>query len=170
MLKVFYGINKSRILTRDSALLKTAYDLTLKADKEITTQANCVEILKYLLPGQMGFELKEITKDTIVNVLQVKNDSLLNTHKSSSEYFGTTIRYDNWESKGATIDNLKDFLEDNYSQLITVAKNNDGKFDFILYTKDLMKATETLENEYGIVLKRKILKTSLWEIIKEEEI
>lgn len=169
MLKVFYGINKSRILNQDSALLKTTYDLTLKADKEFTTQANCVEMLKYLLPEQMGFELTEISKDTIVNILHIENDSLLNIHISNSKYFGTTMRYDNWESKGATIENLKDFLEDNYSQLITVEKYTDSKFDFIISAKYFGKAIETLENDYGLVLKNKAQKTSFWKIIKEKE-
>jgi thiol-disulfide isomerase/thioredoxin len=167
MLRVFFGINKSRILTQDSALLKTTYDLALKADKEITTQANCVEMLKYLLPKNMGFELQEITKDTIVNNLQIENDSLLNSHKSASKYFGTTLRYDNWELKGATIENLKDFMEDNYSQLITVDKLNDRKFDFIICAKDFEKARKTLDNKYGIVFRKKVQKTSLWKIKKE---
>jgi len=166
MLNVFYGINKSRILTKDSVLLKTTYDLTLKADKEITTQANCVEMLKHLLPENLGFKLKEISRDTIVNVLQIENDSLLNTHLSNSKYFGTTMRYDNWESNGATIEKLKDFLEDNYTQLITVEKNNDKKFDFNICAQNLDKAIETLKNDYGLVLKRKARKTSFWKIIK----
>jgi len=51
MLQVLYGINRSRILSDDSALLKTTYDVTLKADEAMTSQANCVEMLKYLLPG-----------------------------------------------------------------------------------------------------------------------
>ena len=169
MLKVFYGINKSRILTQDSVLLKTTYDLTLKADREITTQANCVEMLKYLLPTQMGFEIKEILKDTIVNALQIVNDSLLNIHESSSQYLGTTMRYDNWESKGATIENLKDFLEDNYSKIIVVEKTDDRKFDFVISAKDFEKAKETLENDYGLILKTKNQKTSFWKIVNKNK-
>lgn len=169
MLKVFYGINKPRILTKDSLLLKTTYDLTLKADKKITTQANCVEMLKYLLPEQMGFELKEILKDTIVNVLCVENDSLLNTHKSNSQYFGTTMRYDNWESKGATIENLKDFLEDNYLKLISVNETVNGKFDFIIPAKNFEETKKTLENDYGLILKSISQKTQLWKIIRKKK-
>lgn len=166
MLKVFYGINKSRILTQDSVLLKTTYDLTLKADEKITNQTNCVEILKYMLPKQMGIELKEILKDTIVRVLHIENDSLLDSHISNSEYFGTTMRYDNWESEGATLENLKDFLEDNYSQLISVEKSSKRIFDFIICANNLNKAIETLKNDYGIVLKNKNQKTRMWKINK----
>ena len=166
MLKVFYGINKSRILTKDSVLLKTTYDVTLKADKEITTQANCVDMLKYLLPEQMDFKLKELPKDTLVGLLQIENDSLLNVHNSSSQHFGTSLRYDNWESKGATIENLKDFLEDNYSILLEVKKPDDRKFDFIISANDLEKAKATLENEYGLIIKMENQEINFWEIIK----
>lgn len=166
MLKVFYGINKSRILTKDSVLLKTTYDVTLKADKEITTQANCVDMLKYLLPEQMDFKLKELPKDTLVGLLQIENDSLFNVHNSSSQHFGTSLRYDNWESKGATIENLKDFLEDNYSILLEVKKPDDRKFDFIISANDLEKAKATLENEYGLIIKMENQEIIFWEIIK----
>nr|WP_321485118.1 TlpA disulfide reductase family protein [uncultured Draconibacterium sp.] len=166
MLKVFYGINKSRILKKDSVLLKTTYDVTLKADKEITTQANCVDMLKYLLPEQMDFKLKELPKDTLVGLLQIENDSLLNVHNSSSQHFGTSLRYDNWESKGATIENLKDFLEDNYSILLEVKKPDDRKFDFIISANDLEKAKATLENEYGLIIKMENQEINFWEIIK----
>lgn len=166
ILKLFYGINKSRILSQDSALLKTTYDLTLKADQKITTQANCVDLLKHLLPQQLGFELEEIKKDTTIFVLQIENDSILNTHKSNSQYFGTTMRYDNWESKGATIGNLKDFLEDNYIKLISVNGADNRKFDFIIPANDFEKAKNTLENEYGLIFKSISQKTEFWKIIK----
>lgn len=165
MLKVFYGINKSRILSNDSTLLKTAYDVTLTADKDITTQANCVEMFKYLLPKQLGFELKEVNKDTIVNVLQIQNDSLLTTHLSNSEFFGTTMRYDNWESKGATIGNLKDFFEDNYLKLISFNIADNRKFNFTIPADDFEAAKKIIENNYGLILKTKKQKTQLWEII-----
>lgn len=168
MLKTFYGINKSRILSQDSTLLKTTYDLTLKADKEITTQANCVEMLKFLLPEQMGFELKEFVKDTVIIKLQIENDSLLDTYKSNSQFFGTTMRYDNWESKGATLKNLKDFLEDNYLRLISVNEADNRKFDFIIPAKDFENAKKTLENEYGIIFKSTNGKTDFWKISRQK--
>lgn len=164
ILKVFYGINKSRILTQDSILLNTSFDLTLKANKEITTQANCVEILKYLLPEQMDFELKENIIDTIVGFIQIENDSLLNTHISNSPFFGTSMRYDNWEAKGASIEKLKDFLEDNYNILLEIGNPDDRKFDFIISAKDIEKCKEALKSDYGIEIKAEQLKTSLWEI------
>jgi len=166
MLKVFYGINKSRILTHDSTLLETKYDLTLKVNKEITNQANCIEMVKYLLQKKMDFKLKEFSKDTLVGIIQIENDSLLSMHKSNSQYFGTTMRYDNWEGKGASIEDLKDFLEDNYSVLLDVNKRDNRKFDFIISSKDLNKTKETLKNEYGLIVNIKNQKISFWEISK----
>ena len=166
MLKVFYGINKSRILTHDSTLLETKYDLTLKVNKEITNQANCIEMVKYLLQKKMDFKLKEFSKDTLVGIIQIENDSLLSMHKSNSQYFGTTMRYDNWEGKGASIEDLKDFLEDNYSVLLDVKKRDNRKFDFIISSKDLNKTKETLKNEYGLIVNIKNQKISFWEISK----
>ena len=166
MLKVFYGINKSRILTHDSTLLETKYDLTLKANKEITNQANCIEMVKYLLQKKLDFKLKEFSKDTLVGIIQIENDSLLSMHKSNSQYFGTTMRYDNWEGKGASIEDLKDFLEDNYSVLLDVKKRDNRKFDFIISSKDLNKTKETLKNEYGLIVNIKNQKISFWKILK----
>ena len=166
MLKVFYGINKSRILTHDSTLLETKYDLTLKVNKEITNQANCIEMVKYLLQKKMDFKLKEFSKDTLVGIIQIENDSLLSMHKSNSQYFGTTMRYDNWEGKGASIEDLKDFLEDNYSVLLDVNKRDNRKFDFIISSKDLNKTKETLKNEYGLIVNIKNQKISFWKILK----
>ena len=166
MLKVFYGINKSRILTHDSTLLETKYDLTLKVNKEITNQANCIEMVKYLLQKKMDFKLKEFSKDTLVGIIQIENDSLLSMHKSNSQYFGTTMRYDNWEGKGASIEDLKDFLEDNYSVLLDVKKRDNRKFDFIISSKDLNKTKETLKNEYGLIVNIKNQKISFWKILK----
>ena len=151
-------------------LLKTTYDVTLKADKEITTQANCVEMLKYLLPEQMDFELKGLSKDTIVGILQIENDSLLNTHKSVSQHFGTSMQYDNWESKGATIENLKDFLEDNYSILLATRKTDKRKFDIIIPAKDLKKAIELLKKEYGMLIKLEKRNELFWKIEKTKDI
>jgi len=87
-------------------------------------------------------------------------------HKSNSQYFGTTMRYDNWEGKGASIEDLKDFLEDNYSVLLDVKKRDNRKFDFIISSKDLNKTKETLKNEYGLIVNIKNQKISFWEISK----
>lgn len=166
MLQVFYGINRSRIISGDSAFLKTTYDVTLKADEEMTSQANCVEMLKYLLPGELGFEIREITMDTLVNVLQVTNDSLLVTHLTMSAGLGTTIRYDQWEAKGATLDNLRDFIEAQYDQLVTVNAKDDRKYDFVIPTIDFGKAVEILKDQYGLILIPQTRKERFWEVEK----
>lgn len=167
MLTVFYGINKSRILAQDSVFLKTTYDITLKADNEVTTQANCVEMLKFLLPENMKFDLTKVVKDTIVNIIEIENDSLLTTHVSNAQYLEKTIRYDNWEAKGATIENLKDFLENNHSKLISAKEADNRKFDFIISANDFEEAKYTLENEYGLILKPTNHKTEFWKIIEK---
>lgn len=169
MLKDFYGINKSRMLTQDSTLLKTTYDITLEAHEEITTEANCFDMLKFLLPEQMGFELKEVVKDTVVDAMHIENDSLLNTHKSNSQYLGTSISYGNWQAKGATIENLIDFLEDNYLKLIAVKTTDDRKFDFIIPANDFEEAKNTLKKEYGLTLKSITQQTKLWRIKRNEK-
>lgn len=167
MLQVFYGINRSRIISGDSAFLKTTYDVTLKADEEMTSQANCVEMLKYLLPGELGFEIREITMDTLVNVLQVTNDSLLVTHLTMSAGLGTTIRYDQWEAKGATLDNLRDFIEAQYDQLVTVNAKDDRKYDFVIPTIDFGKAVEIMKDQYGLILIPQTRKERFWEVEKQ---
>jgi len=165
----FYGINKSRILSNDSVFLNTNYDLNLKANKDITTEANCVEILKYNLPKELGLQLKKIRKDTLVNILQTENDSLLKNHLSDNKYFGTTIRYTNWEAKGATLDNLKNFFENEYKILVAIKGKNNEKYDFILPINDFGKAVEALKSSYGIVIKTEQQKTDFWEINKSDK-
>ena len=160
----FYGINKSRILSTDSALLNTPYDLSLKANKKITTAANCVEILKYNLPQELGLQLNKFSKDTLVNIIQIENDSLLKNHLSDNEYFGTTIRYNNWEAKGATVTNLKNFFENEYNILVGIQGKNTEKYDFILPLDDFNKAIDNLKNSYGLVLKTGKQKADFWRI------
>ena len=162
----FYGINKSRIFSNDSVLLNTTYDLNLKANKEITTEANCIEILKYNLPQELGLQLKKISKDTLVNILQINNDSLLKNHLSEFENLGTTIRYTNWEAKGATLENLKNFFENEYNILVALKSENIEKYDFILPINDFGKAIDTLKSSYGLVLKTGNQKTDFWKINK----
>lgn len=110
-------------------------------------------MLKYLLPEQMDFELKELSKDTLVGIIQIENDLLLNSHVSSYQVLGAVMRYGHWECKGATIGNLKDFLENNFSMLLEVKNTDDRKFDFIISANDFRKAKVTLENEYGLIIK-----------------
>ena len=164
MLQVFYGINKSRILSDDSTLLKTTYDLTLKADKEITTEANCVEMLKYLLPEQLEMTIKKVSKDTLVNIIRIENDSLLNQHISDYKYFFTSVRYGNWEAKGAKLENLVDFIENEYNILVALDQQDDRKFEFLIPIKDLEKFKEKLFKDYGLIIYSEIRKTDFWKI------
>jgi len=166
MLKSFYGINKPRIISNDANLFDTNYDLSLKADMEITTKANSVEILKYLLPIELGFEMSEINKDTLVNIIKIENDSVLNLSESSSEFFGTTMRFDNWEATGATIENLKDFIENEYQLLTVTEYSDDTKFDFILPVNDWERAKEILYKDYGLLIEKDKRTTTFWEINK----
>ncbi|WP_439185760.1 TlpA family protein disulfide reductase [Carboxylicivirga taeanensis] len=167
MLSTFYGINKSRVLTQDSMLLKTPYDLTLMADKDLTTSANCVEMLKYLLPEYLDIRLQEVKRDTIVGILKIENDSLLLSNKSNAKFYGTSIRYDNWEAKGATLVNLKNFLEDNYSKLVDINEVDERKYDFVIPSKNFNKAKETLLVEYGINVINQKTESEFWQLIKE---
>ncbi len=164
MLQVFYGINKSRILSDDSTLLKTTYDLTLKADKEITTEANCVEMLKYLLPEQLEMTIKKVSKDTLVNIIRIENDSLLNLHISDYKYFFTSVRYGNWEAKGAKLENLVDFIENEYNILVALDQQDDRKFEFLIPIKDLEKFKEKLFKDYGLIIYSEKQKTDFWKI------
>lgn len=169
MLSTFYGINKSRVLAQDSILLKTPYDVTLMADKDVTTSANCVEMLKYLLPQYLDIKLQEVKRDTLVGILKIENDSLLLSHKSDEKFYGTTMRYDNWEAKGATLTNLKNFLEDNYSELVDVVKVDERKFDFIIPSKDFNNAKRTLMIEYGIKIINQKAEAEFWQLIKNKQ-
>ncbi|WP_027421288.1 TlpA family protein disulfide reductase [Crocinitomix catalasitica] len=169
MLKTLYEINKSRILTKDSVLLKTCYDLTLNADKKITTEANCIEMVKVLIPQELGFELLEIEKDTTVSVLEVANNSLLSEHVTKHQNAGASSNRKYWEARSVTIEGLKDFLENNYGQLIIIEKSSEIRYDIKLRMDDFEKAIATLEKEYGIVLKKETRKTNFWKIIKEDK-
>jgi len=159
---IFYGLNGSRILTKDSILLNSTYDLTLKADKEITTAANCVEMLKYLLPKELNIQLTEITKDTLVQYIQIENDTLLNGSKSQVDFFGTTTKSDTVELIGASLINLIDFMENNYAILLEINQADNRMFDFTLPVNDINKVKETLKKRYGLQIKTKQQQTKFW--------
>lgn len=170
ILATYYKINKSRIITNDTSLLQTNYDITLKADKDLTTEANCVEMLKYLLPDALDFDLSKVFKDTIIHRMIVVNDSLLQQNRSKSIGFGTTFRYDNWEVKGATLKNISDYLENQYELLVEIEGRNTAKFNLVLPSNDLEKTIETLEIKYGIRLFRTPNRTEFWNIQKKAEL
>ena len=169
ILKTFYGINRSRVLTDDTSLLKTSFDLTLKADKEITTEANCVEMLKCLLPEHLGLKLEKVKKDTLVNNIQIKNDSLLNSHLSKSKFLGTSKRNDNWIAKGARFEDLKNILENEYNMLVVFDQRNNQKYDFRIPINDYSKLRKVLKQEYGLLIKPNKHVTDFWIIDNLEE-
>lgn len=164
ILGTFYGISRSRLMYADTVLLQTAYDLTLKADMRSTTEANCVEMLKYLLPGQIGFGLEEILRDTVVNRIHIADERLLNAHISDSKFLGTTVRYNKWESKGATLDDLKKFLENNYSILFDLAVEDTMKYDFIVPVISFSDAARVLEQDYGLSISEQNQKARFWKV------
>lgn len=169
MLDIFYGINRSRIISNDTSLLKTKYDLTFKADNEIMSEANFMEMLKLLLLKHLDMQMTEIKKDTLAGTIVIANDSLLNTHLSKYPYPGITFRFDNWEAKAATLVKLKDFLENQFNILINVYPGDDRKFDFIISATDLEKTKKTLEKDYGISIRYEMQKTTFWKIKKSNQ-
>lgn len=118
ILSTFFGYSKSRILLKDTALLSHTYDIRLTADKNISTEANCVEMFKYLLPEHLGLDIVSIEKDTTVNVLHVVNDTLLKSHLSEFDYPGSSKYKTKWCLNAATLTYLKNCLENEYLVLM----------------------------------------------------
>ncbi len=162
----YYKINKSRIITNDTSLFKINYDISLKADKDLTSEANCVDMLKYLLPDALDLNLSKVFKDTVIYEMVVVNDSLLQRNKSYSIGSGTTFRYDNWEVKGATLKIISDYFENQYGLLVVNKGQNTAKYNLILPSNDLEEAVITLEKKYGIRLLRTTGKIEFWKIQK----
>jgi uncharacterized protein (TIGR03435 family) len=169
ILRTFYGINESRVLTDDTSFLKTSFDLTLKADKEITTEANCVEMLKYLLPEHLGLKLEKEKIDTLVNNIQIKNDSLLNSNLSKSKFLGTSKKNGNWIAKGARFEDLKNILENEYNILVVLDQRNNQKYNFKIPINDYNKLREVLKQKYGLLIKSDKHVTDFWIIDNLEE-
>lgn len=168
ILSVFYGYSKSRILCKDTSLLSDTYDITLKADKEITTEANCIEMFKYLLPNHLEFDILNVEKDTFVNILKVYSDTLLKKHLSEFDFWGSSKDNVKWSLTGATLFNLKSFLENEYNVLMEIEQQSDTKFDFVLPSNDYEATVEKLEKAYGIEVKPEKLKTQLVEIKRKK--
>ncbi|MBN1989876.1 MAG: TlpA family protein disulfide reductase [Bacteroidales bacterium] len=162
LLNVFYGMSKPRIINRKNIPLETAFDITLKADKSITTEANCVEMLRFLLPQQLGVNIKEVEMDTVARVVGVLNNRLLENNLSSENNLGVTIRYNNWEAKGARIVDLKNFLENQFNMLVEVEAETNSRYNFVLSNINLFEVEKKLENDYGIRLINKKVKTKFW--------
>jgi len=168
ILSVFYGYSKSRILCKDTSLLSDTYDITLKADKKITTEANCIEMFKYLLPNHLEFDISTVERDTCVNMLKVYNDTLLRNHLSEFDFLGSSKDQVKWSLTGATLFNLKSFLENEYNILLEIEQQSDKKIDFVLPPDDYEATVEKLEKAYGIEVKPMKLKTQLVEIKRKK--
>ena len=111
----------------------------------------------------MELEVKQTVFSTLINILKIENDSLLNRHIfSESKFIGTTIRYGNWEGKGATLEDLVDFIENGYNILATIDKKDNRNFEFVIPMNNLEKAKEILRNDYGIDIKTKKQKVTFW--------
>ena len=162
ILNVFHEINRSRIINRKNIPLETSFDITLKADKSVTTEANSVEMLRFLLPKELGFGIKELELDTIVKVIRVSDGNLLESNHSSETYLGTTIRYKNWEAKGARMTDLRNFLENQFNILVDVDKETNNRYNFVLSNTDFLEAVKKLETDYGIILDSKKAKSKFW--------
>lgn len=162
ILNSFYEINTPRVINRTNIPLETSFDLTLKADKSIMTEANCVEMLRFLLPKELGIEIKEIKIDTLVNFIELSNNQLLDKNLSKENHYGITIRYDNWEANGVEIKDLKNFLENKYGLLVEIEKETNNKYSFVLPINNLLKTKEKLEIDYGIKLTEKRMKSKFW--------
>ena len=168
ILSVFYGYSKSRILIKDTTLLNDTYDITLTADKDITTEANSIEMFKYLLPNHLGIDISTVERDTSVNMLKVYNDTLLRKHLSEFNFLGSSKDNVKWSLTGATLFNLKSFLENEYNVLMEIEQQSDTKFDFALPSNDYEAAVEKLKKAYGIEIKPVKLKTQLVEIKRKK--
>lgn len=162
ILNVFYGINSPRIINRKGIALEESFDLTLKADQSITTEANCVEMLRFLLPNELGIQINEHEVDTIVKLVKITNSPLLEKNISKTPYFETTLRYENWEAKGASLVDLKNFLESQYEVLVEVNMECSNKYSFILPVNDIQVAVGKLESDYGITLVDRRMVTKFW--------
>lgn len=100
----------------------------------------------------------------MVNVLQVANDSLLAKHSSQSAGLGTTIRYDLWEAVGATLENLSNFLESQYSQLVSVDATDNRRFYLVIPSTDFSKAIEILKDQYGLTMIPQTREERFWKV------
>jgi thiol-disulfide isomerase/thioredoxin len=162
LLNVFYGINKPRIINQKKLHLDTPFDIILKTDKNVTTESNCVEMLRYLLPRELGFEIKQIELDTISRKISISQINHLKENISNEPFFGNAIRYDNWEASGARLTDLKNFFENHYNMLIELENETNTKYNFILPINDILLALDKLETTYGIKLIDTKTKTTFW--------
>ncbi len=118
IIKQYYKVSSQRIIVNDTTMLNKRYNITLKADKNFVTAANCPEILKYFLVDALDLQIKEVQIDTVCHSLTIINDSLSGLCRSNQKGTGITFRFNNWEARGISLDGIKKFLEDKYGLLI----------------------------------------------------
>lgn len=167
VLNDFYNINNARIIIEDISLLDKSFDVQLKLNKEVVESKNSMEIFKFHYLNSIGLEYEKITKYSRVHELIVSNNKKLNSFSSNEKYKGTTLRYDNWEAKGMKLEDLKNFLENNYNIVVELNEEKNNKYDFILPTNNLEKAILKLQTDYGIIFREGNQKTYFYEFKKK---
>ena len=177
MLKAFWKINSPRVICDDSNLLKTKYDLTLQANRDIPIENNCMEAIKWILPKELGVKVKSVFKDTTFYDLQLAESSLLKAHISDRNFYGDAHNLAQpgdtiptiWVAKGATIENLKNFLENQFNILVKVGKPDTLRYNFTLSLVSFPETEKLLHSKYGIKLVPSQGKTEMFAIIKNDQ-
>ncbi|MGV8134235.1 MAG: peroxiredoxin family protein [Mangrovibacterium sp.] len=175
MLKTFWKINSPRVICDDPDLLKTKYDLTLQANRDIPIENNCIEAIKWILPEKLGVKVKSFFKDTVLYDLQLTEDSLLKAHISGRKFYGDAHNLAQpgdsiptiWVAKGATLENLKNFIENQFNLLVKVEKQDTLRYNFTLSLVSFTETEKLLHDKYGIKLMPSRGKTEMFRIIKE---
>jgi thiol-disulfide isomerase/thioredoxin len=175
MLKAFWKINSPRVICDDSNLLKAKYDLTFQANRDIPIENNCMEAIKWILPKELGVKIKSVFKDTTFYDLQLAEDSLLKAHISDRKFYGDAHNFAQpgdsiptiWVTKGATLENLKNFIENQFNLLVKVEKQDTLRYNFTLSLVSFPETEKLLRSKYGIKLMPSRGKTEMFRIIKE---
>ncbi len=177
MLSLYWHINSSRVLNYDSAFLKKRYDVNFQASKNIPIEDNCTEAIKWLLPKELNFQPQPVKVDTSFYSIQVINDSILNGHLSVRNNFGGSHNWDYssndtvpsiWKAKGATLSNLRDYLENQFNVLVKVENNDSLRYNFNLSLLSMNKNIVKLQEFYGISLVEKKGSIEMWKIFTPE--
>ncbi|MEQ8625837.1 MAG: TlpA disulfide reductase family protein [Vicingaceae bacterium] len=165
-----FNINKSRIISTDSTMMQTTYDVRLEADKSQVEEYETDELIKYLLPKELGFNFIAVEVDTLVNVISISDSTLLKLHKSNVKNGVMHSNRKKVEMEGYRLTTLKDFIENEFNQLIELDKNiiNKTKYDFTLPIKNFKEFEEALLRDYGIKLSNEKKKITFYKVLKEE--
>jgi len=165
ILNDFYKINNARIVFKDSSFLDKSYDVRLKLNKEFVQLKNSLEIFKFHYLNSVGLEYDTIQKSSDVHKMVVSAPDKLEEYSVSVKNSGTTLRYDNWEAKGASLQKLKNFLENYHGIVVELDSTLNLKktYNFILSFKDFVSARKRLQETYGIVFKKEVKSTYFYE-------